>query len=276
MTRRSTLRPDAAERLLAAADPLPAGALPSPEIDSALDDIGAAIMVRPREAAPRRRWQWAGSRRLVMVLGTTVAVAGGGVAAASQFLSAHTGTYPRTRADIRSGGAGENLNLGAADGLSVALQVSSPIPYPHGYQSWRDWLARIQVQESAPQPCPPDVHQRTCPSIVSTDALRARFAVSAACAWIVDWRRQTLAGRRAAAAMDGAQVTGTVNAPRLGWLGRYRSPIRAGNVTAVDRLLAASATGSVCWGYDPAFAGRADGSRSPGAAFISSLDRVAP
>lgn len=299
MFRRSQT-PDAVERLLRAADPLPPGGLRSPEIDSALDDIGSAILARPRGTRPRSPSLWAGWRRLAMVLGTVGAVAGGGVAVASKLLSAHTGTYPRATVDVRSGGPGENLNLARADGLSVALQVSSEIPYPEGFQLWRDWLARIQVQESAPQPCPPGVDHRTCPAIVSTGALQMRFAASAVCAWIVDWRQQSLAGHFSIAAMDLAEVDGARDWPTVravmsssrqaaaaatgvrsgdavfGWLRPYPAHMHTGDVGAVDRLLATASTGRVCWSYDPAFAANSDQTRSPGAAFLQSLDRAAP
>jgi hypothetical protein len=173
-------------------------------------------------------------------------------------LTAHTGRFvPKAEAPV--GGPGEELNPAAPDFRTVALQVTTDIPFPDGYGSWRE-LAVVDASDPS--------------GLVSTGALRGWFAASAFCAWVKDWRQSQLASDSAAAdsaaqeiaaAPGWAAVTDEDPHPSssgqgdsgssyslFGWMLPYRDAVLAGDTSRVEQLLA-SGYGDKCWVSDPAW-----------------------
>jgi hypothetical protein len=188
------------------------------------------------------------------------AIVGVGVATAAGVFHARTGVFPSTT-EIPIGGPGEELNPAAPDFRGVALQLASDIPYPGGYESWRDLVITREIRSADG-------------GVETTGALRGYFAASAFCAWVQDWRQATGAGdsiqaKQAAtaiaaapgwnavtaedphpspsAANDPGAETGTL----FGWMLPYRDAVLAGNVSRVDRLLASGYGDGKCWLADP-------------------------
>lgn len=282
MPEQPPLHPHPVDRLLAAADPAPSEVLATEEIATALDAICASVVrAHRRDRGRQRRHRFAAPRR-AFIVGIALLVLGGAATAATRLLTAHTGIYPTQKWEIQAGGPGEELNLAAPDGRTVALHASSDIPFPSGFDAWRQWLVTIQIRESAPRPCPPSAGRGMCPSVVSTGALRGWFAMSAFCAWVVDWRGAAVAGdrpemARGAKAIAGAHHWKAIDAesatdPRLfAWMAPYVPAVSAGDRGHVDRLLRSNAYGSECWQYDPGFARSIDGRANPGASYLRFL-----
>jgi hypothetical protein len=159
------------------------------------------------------------------------------------------------------GGPGELLNPAAPDFRKVALQVSSDIPYPAGYESWRDFLISNESRFADG-------------GVESTGALHGWFAASAFCAWVQSWRQAAIAGDANAtggaaqtiaqaprwkavtdedphpdpsAANDPGAETGTL----FGWMLPYRDAVLAGDRARVEQLLAAGYGDGKCWSSDP-------------------------
>jgi hypothetical protein len=136
------------------------------------------------------------------------AVLGAGVAVAATqlFVPTHTREYP-PRGMIEGGGPGELLNLDGTAFRQIALQISSDIPYPAGYGSWRNSVISFEYEAQCPR-------GRTgrCPSSprVPAGALHGVFAASAFCAWVLDWRHDVMTGRQAAAARDARVISGAL------------------------------------------------------------------
>jgi hypothetical protein len=246
-------------RLLSAGDPVAAVPLSAPGVDAALDALGAAIVTIPVSSRrPRRR-----SRSLLAAAVAAAAVAIGVGVAAGAVLSAHTGrTMPKSQVPV--GGPGEELDPAAPDFRSVALQISSDIPYPAGDASWRDLVVADADDPSG---------------LVSSGALHGWFAMSAFCAWVRDWDHAVGAGDTAAAstaaqtiaqaprwkavtdedphpdpsaANDPGAQTGTL----FGWLLPYRAAVLAGDRARVEHLLATGYGDGRCSLYDPALRAR--------------------
>ena len=254
--------------LLKTVDPIGGSALDDEGIESALDELGAAIASRPPRA-PRRLPRAARHRSMVarhraLVIAAAILAIGAGVAAAGTVIfSAHTGLFP-TKAEQEMGGPGEALNPAAPDFRAVALEIASDIPYPDGYESWRDFLISEQFRRGGGD------------GLVSTGALHGWFAASAYCAWVQSWRQAAIAGdpkaiARAAqtiaqapgwkavtdedahpdpsAANDPGAETGTL----FGWMLPYRDAVLAGDRARVEHLLATGYGGGKCWLSDPAW-----------------------
>jgi hypothetical protein len=245
-------------------------------IEDALDDIGVAIIARSRRSATKqRRSSWVRRPRGVVLIGVAVASLGAGAAAATQlFTATHTGIYPKAKWEIKAGGPGEALNIAGTRFRQVALQESADIPYPPGSDAWREWVATSTAAQTGNAPCPPGV-KGPCMTAVSTGALRGWFARSAFCAWVVDWRRATLAGDHATATRDARVIAGALRwkaitaedphpttaerydggpAPSLfGWILPYLPAVKAGDPTTVDRLIANDTYGQFFWESDPGF-----------------------
>jgi hypothetical protein len=246
------------DALLAALDPVERSKLDSGAIEEALDELGAALTARPRARARARRRRSIGRRRSLVLIAAAAAAIGAGVATAT-VLTAHTGHFP-TKAEEAMGGPGEALNPAAPDYREVALEVASDIPYPAGYESWRDFLISDEIGTADG-------------GVESTGALHGWFAASAFCAWVQRWRQADLSGD-AAAASNAAQVIST--APRwpavtdedphpdptvlgddgstqytlFGWMLPYRDAVLAGDRARVEHLLAFG-YGDKCSTSDP-------------------------
>ena len=244
--------------LLKADDPIRSSTLAGEGIEAALDEIGAAITGVPRRA-PRRRT--ISGRRTVLVVSVAILAIGAGVATGAAVWSARTGQFP-TKAEQAMEGPGEELDPAAPDYRAVALQISSDIPYPEGYESWREFLISEQIRTNDPG------------GVETTGALHGWFAASAYCAWLQSWRQAAMAGDANATARaaqtiaqaphrkavtdedpqpdpsapnDPGAETGTL----FGWMLPYRDAVLAGDRTRVEHLLAAGYGGGKCWLSDP-------------------------
>ncbi len=214
-----------------------------------------------------------------MVAVALVAFAGVAVAATRLFVPTYTHIYPPKWA-IQGGGPGEILNTRGTRFERVAVALAADIPYPSGYaSSWRDLVLSTNK--------PP--YQWRVPS----GQLRGEFAMSAICAWVIDWRRAKRAGDRARASHDAAVLSGalrwravtawephprvsvlgdmgSVSPSRFGWAIPYIAAVRAGDLARVEQLLVGNYRsgredyplyGSFLIytpGYDPPLPGRQD------------------
>jgi hypothetical protein len=239
-------------------------------ISEALDDVGAAVLASERLRRRRSRSVLTSRRNLVPVA-VAIAVIAAGVATAADVLSAHTGIFP-SKPDQALGGPGEALNPAAPDIRKVALEVASDIPYPAGYTSWRDFVIDEQVIPDSGEHDP----GKFPAGLITTGALRGWFAASAFCAWVQDWRQQTLAGDSTAAAQAAQQIEQAPNwkavreedpnpnpaAPNdpgaesgtlFGWMITYRNAVLADNRGHVEQLLATGYGDGKCMLSDPAW-----------------------
>ena len=266
--KRDSRRASGALELLEASDPVRRSALLSEGIEGALDEIGAAITSRPPRAARRRSM---GGRRWVLVVAATMLAIGASVAAGAVVFGAHTGLFP-SKAEQAMGGPGEALNPAGRDFRAAVLQIAADIPYPEGYDSWREWVLQTQVPDS--ETSPSESESPYPAGLVSTGAIRGWFAASAYCAWVQSWRQASIAGDANAtargaqtiaqapgwkavtdldphpdptAANDPGAETGTL----FGWMLPYRDAVLAGDRARVEHLLATGYGGGRCWLSDP-------------------------
>jgi hypothetical protein len=266
--KRDSRRASGPLELLEACDPVERSALVSGGIERALEEIGAAITSRPPRAARHRSM---GARRRVLVVAATMLAIGTGVAAAAVVFGAHTGLFP-TKAEQAMGGPGEALNPAASDFRAVALQIASDIPYPEGYESWREWVLKTQVLDS--ETSPGESESPYPAGLVSTGAIHGWFAASAYCAWVQSWRQASIAGDANASALaaqtiayapgwkavtdedphpdpSAANDPGAETGTLFGWMLPYRDAVLVGDRARVDRLLATGYGGGRCWLSDP-------------------------
>ena len=204
------------------------------------------------------RRRWSGSARRALVLAAAVLAVSAGLATAA-ILTAHTGRFP-TKAEEAMGGPGEALNPAAPDFREVALDVGSDIPYPTGYESWRDFLISDEIRRGGD-------------GLVSTGALHGWLAASAYCAWVQAWRQADIAGDTAAAARAVQTISmalgwkavtdedphpdpsvpgdgGSTQSTLFGWMLPYRDAVLAGDRARVEHLLAFG-YGDKCSTSDP-------------------------
>ena len=150
---------DHLDGFLKAGDPVEPSALAGDGIESALEEIGAEIASRPRQASSRRLRRPITKPRAALVIGFATIGIGAAVAGGSQ-LGAHTGHYSmypyyrptpqeiakaspdqakrlevlkRLVAHADKVGPSEDLNPAAPNFRDVAIQVGSDIPWPDGY-----------------------------------------------------------------------------------------------------------------------------------------------
>jgi hypothetical protein len=105
-------------------------------------------------------------------------------------------------------GAGALINVDGTDFRQVALQISSDVPYPRRYGSWRNsvipWEYRNQQDACGPGPV-----AGCMPKMPAVD-LHGEFAASAFAAWVLDWRHAMVTGRTATAASDARVISGVL------------------------------------------------------------------
>ena len=248
---------DRLEGFLEACNPVDRSTLTTARVEGALDEIGTLIVSRSPTARQPARRRSIGRPRTAMLVATGVLATSAAVGA-GVVLTAHTGQFP-TKAEEEIGGPGEALNPAAPDFREVALQVAADIPYPAGYQSWRDFLIADEIRHADG-------------GVESTGALRGWFAASAYCAWVHAWRQADIAGD-AAAARHAAEVISqapgwtavtdedphpdpSVPADQgstytlFGWMLPYREAVLAGDRARVEEFLA-TGYGDKCWTSDP-------------------------
>ncbi|NLE74390.1 MAG: hypothetical protein GX604_07175 [Actinobacteria bacterium] len=263
MDQHRELEREAMDHLLAAQDPVRGLTLDADSLDSALDNLGVAIADSPRPRAGNVHSRRLPARRRLLV---TLVAAGvivtsvGGVAVAA--LTARTGRFQptaeqiavagpveaeRMQSDLAMGGPGELLNPAASDFGAVALQVAADIPYPQGFESWRDFLIARETMAGESN------------VLLSEGALRGWFAGSAFVAWVHSWHQAMVAGDEAVAEQAAEMIAGAPGwsavmaldprpnplAPRdgdavgtlFGWMLPYCEAVAAGDVSHVEQLL---------------------------------------
>lgn len=250
--------PDSTLELVRGLDPVHRAALATPGIEDAVGRIARLAAIR----TGRRPTLVSRSRRLKLAFAaaTVAAVVGVGVAAAAGAFHARTGLFPGA-SEVPIGGPGEELNPAASDFRSVALHLSSDIPYPDGYAAWRDLVITREIRTASG-------------GLETTGALRGYFAASAFCAWIQDWRHAKSAGdvseaQQAASAVaaapgwravtaedphpnpSAANDPGAETGTLFGWMLPYRKAVLAGDTSGVDHLLAVGYGDGRCWLADP-------------------------
>jgi hypothetical protein len=136
---------DRLDRMLRACDPLRGRVPAGPGIGAAFDSMTAGIVSEPRQVP--RRWRFARRPRgaIAGVVAFAVLSAGVAVAATQLFVPTHTHQYVPKGMAV-GGGPGELLNLDGTDFHQIALQISSDIPYPAGYGSWRNSVISFEYE----------------------------------------------------------------------------------------------------------------------------------
>jgi hypothetical protein len=236
---------DRVDRLLRAWDPAPAATCATPGVEDALDAIGDTIVSLPRRAArPTLRRRLGRPRTAIAIAAVLASLAGGTALATRLFVPTYTHTYPPKWAII-GGGPGQILNIRGTNFRQVAARLSSDIPYPAGFASWRAWVVPMET---------------TGDWRIPAGQLHGEFAMSAICAWIVDWRNATQSGDRTRAVRDAAVLDGalrwravtawdphprasvpgdgvTTHPSTFGWAIPYIAAVKAGDLARLDRLL---------------------------------------
>jgi hypothetical protein len=242
-------------------DPLVGSRLNDDALASSLEEAGLLILQHAGPARPlRRRRALPTPRRLVVIAVMVLSVSGVAAAATGVFVNAHTHTFNHGR-QILEGGPGENLNVAGTNFDQVVLHESAGISFPADYAAWRSFA----VKHAAPPPiCPADDHRPSCTILMSTGMINAGIAQSAFCAWVLDWRHAELAGntdavRQAAAVIAKAprwkattDLGSAYDAEYFGWMKSFVGPVKASDVSAVDRLIASN-SGGYFWFDDPTF-----------------------
>ena len=274
---------DQLNAFLKAGDPVEPSALSGEGIDSALDEIGAEIISRSRVTSWRTRRLSISKPRAALLIGFATIGVGAAVAASSQ-LTARTGHFQptpqqiakvakaspekakRMQSDLNAGGPGEYLNPAGSDFRAVALQVASDIPWPTGYESWRDFLISDEIRMSG------DGYLGT----ETSGALHGWFAMSAFYAWVLAWRHAEIAGDTKAVARAAKVISEAPNwkavtdeektnkpltknhhrsrrspSSLFSWMLPYRDAVLAGDRARVEHLLVTGFYGGMPTVYDP-------------------------
>jgi hypothetical protein len=258
---------DRLERMLRACDPIGGRVPGDASIGAAFDRMSALIVREPRRAP--RRWRRAGRGRAA-VAGIAAVLLGSGVALAATnlFIPTHTHQYVPPGMST-GGGPGEILNMDGTRFRQVALQISSDIPFPARYESWRQSVISSEYAIQRPV-CAPG--SRACTPRVPSGQLHGAFAASAFCAWVLDWRHEMINRRRVAAASDARVISGalgwkavtdwdphpsmsvpgdggTTHPSEFGWMIPFIQGVRSGDLERVDQAIVEDANdgGQFAW-----------------------------
>lgn len=226
--------------------------------------MSARIVREPR----RRSWWRAVAKRPRAVLAGVVAFAllGAGVAVAASklFVPTYTHQYP-PKGMIVGGGPGELLNLDGTDFRRVALQISADISYPPGYGSWRESVISSEYEDQQAACLEWDRVASAgrapgCTPKAPAGQLHGAFAASAFCAWVLEWRRNTMSGQQAVATLDAGVISGalrwkaitawdphpsmsvpgdggTTHPSTFGWMIPFIQAVRAGDLARVNQAI---------------------------------------
>jgi hypothetical protein len=259
--KRSALDDAQVDAQLASIYPVSREAFSAGGLEGAQQDIAAAIVATPQHPARAPRRQWFRAPRHAVLLAAVVAGLGGGIAAAARLLSAHTGYYPTKHGiPVNMSGPGEELRSSAPDFCRVALQVSSGVPFPARYASWRDYVLNLDFGIRHPTSRIPCSSPRGGP--VTVGWLGEYFAATAFCGWAQAWAQDVSSGNRAGAALDARTILhalgwravkmvdphpdsspagdapgGTRTKTTFGWILFYQQAVRAHDRARVESLL---------------------------------------
>jgi hypothetical protein len=186
------------DRMLAGCDPIQCRIPAGPGVEAAFDLMTAAIVSRPR----RKTRRVARTPRAMLAFLAALALLGAGAAAATKLF-----IPTRTRGPIMGRGVGQVINVDGTDFRQVALQISSDVPYPRGYESWRNAVPRWDYQNQQDACMPPTPG---CMPKMPVGELHGSFAATAFAAWVVDWRHDMMTGRAAAGARDAGVMSGAL------------------------------------------------------------------
>lgn len=275
---------DDIDRRLRAANRVPIGTGGAAGSQALLDELGTRIVAEPVAAersvgGARRRMRLRPrfARRGVLLASVAGLLVVGGAAAAT-ILTTYTGHYNKGW-EIKAGGPGEDMLMGAPNFCQAALKLSSDITYPAGYAAWRPWVLIAETQQ------PKVTTTGACGSNssggegkateASTGALRGWFAMSAFCAWVYDWRDAENSGNTAEAARAASVIAGALRWPAVvaedphpsagsgsygtlqqhmtlfGWFIPFQSAVRSGDASQVGELIRRPDGGAGCSYFDP-------------------------
>ena len=267
-------------------------------LGAAFDSMIASIVSEPRRTPRRRRFAKRPRATLAGIAAFVVLSAGAAVAATQLFVPTYSNRYV-PKGMIVGGGPGELLYVDGTDFRQIALRISSDIPYPNGYGSWRDYVISSEYQLQQEGCRAPSTGGRALPASrpgfkpkVPAGQLHGAFASTAFDAWVLDWRHDVMTGRRAAAARDERVISGalnwkavrawdphpstsvpgdmgTTNPSEFGWMIPFIQAVGTGDLASVDRLILSTR-------YGGPFADACPFSAPPhlaGRALLSYLDR---
>ena len=288
---------DQLNAFLKAGDPVEPSALSGDGIESALDEIGAEITGRSRLTSPKRRRLSMSKPRAALAIGFATIGIGAAVAGGSQ-LGTRTGVFIPTPQEIAqvartnpekakmpqmilsNGGSGEELDPAAPDFEEVYVQLASDIPFPEGYEWWRDWLIADEVKSlkgdvEGLKAAPESFTEKwgVVKIRVTSGGLRGNVAMSAFCAWVFDWRDAEITGDSEGAAEAAKVISealnwkavkaadpnpdptvvgdmGFIHPSLFGWILPYRDAVLAGDRARIDQLLVTREFDR-CKFYDP-------------------------
>ena len=224
---------DRVDVLIASVRPVSSESVKTREIGRAQEDIAAAIVTMPQRPARVRRWEWLRAPRHAVLVGAVIAGLGGSVAAAASFLNAHTGYYPAKHGvPVNMSGPGEALNSRAPNFCQVAFQVSSDIPFPARYASWRAYVLTLSFGIKHPSssiPCSAHAGR------VTTGWLGQWFATTAFCGWAQAWAQDVGSGNRTAAAQDAVAILHALDWRAVRWVDPHPDSSPAGDAPGGDR-----------------------------------------
>lgn len=270
------------DHALSEANPVATDMLARAELESSLDELGAALALQPQEPHARhegRRWRVGLPRtaRGVALAGAIGVLLAGGATAATVLLTTYTGQYNKGW-EVIAGGPGENLLMGAPNFCRAALKLSSDITYPSGYESWRPWVLIAETGQ------PKVATTGACgsnspggegkPTLASTGALHGWFAMSAFCAWVYDWRDSEKSGNTSEVVHATSVIAGALTWPAVvaedphpsesvpgdlgsthpslfGWFIPFQNAVASGDAAAVSTLLGSDRGHSQCAYFDP-------------------------
>lgn len=253
------------DRMLRACDPIRGRTPANSGLGAAFDSMIASIVREPRRTPRRRRFAKRPRATLAGVAAFVVLSACAAVAATQLFVPTYSHQYVPKGMSV-GGGPGELLYIDGTDFRQIALRLSSDIPYPSGYGSWRDYVISSQRRL---QPCvdPSATGGRVssapgarCKPKVPAGQLRGLFASTAFDAWVLDWRHDVMTGRRAAATRDARVISGaldwkavrawdprpstsvpgdggTTHPSQFGWMIPFIQAVGAKDLARVDRLI---------------------------------------
>jgi hypothetical protein len=250
---------DPLDRMLRASDPLQGRVPTGSGIGAAFDSMGALIVCEPRRTPRRLRFARRPRGALAGFVAFAVLSVGVAVAATHLFVPTHTREYP-PKGMITGGGPGELLNFDGTDFHQIALQLSSDIPYPAGYGSWRNSVISFEYGQCRSGPTGRCLWRRTIPA----GALHGVFAASAFGAWVLEWRHDVMTRRQAAAAHAARVISGalrwkavtdwdphpsmsvpgdmgTTHPSTFGWALPFIQAVRTGDLARVEKAIVSDA-----------------------------------